>query len=727
MKDGADLDRLAGLLGVEPFYHDIWGNRREIGPATKRDLVQAMGFPAGTPEEAADSLFRLRERDWRRMLRPVFVLGESDAVEIDFTVPDRTGPAGITWTLSEEFGDVHWGEQPLSDLPAIGEETFDDVRYTRHRLTLPEALPQGYHRLAIQLNVADSVVHEGAACVIVAPESCLSPDELAGGDGWSWGMGVQLYALRSAANWGIGDYADAGSAAEQAAAMGAGVLGLNPLHALFPADPNHNSPYSPSNRGFLNTLFIDVAGLPELAESPEARSLIESADFQAQLQAAREAPLVNYGAVADLKMPVLDLVFKSARESTGPRRDAFLLFQREMDEPLVRQSVFDALHEHFFKGEGKWAWQDWPEAYRDPRSEAVERFAEENADRVEFFQWLQFVADDQLADAAHRAHRAGMPIGFYRDLAVANHPGGAAAWSAQDVIVQGANVGSPPDMFSPDGQNWGLAPLSPLGLVETAYETFIQSLRANMRHAGAIRIDHVMALQHLFWIPSRPDHEGGAYVAYPMRDLVRIIALESRRNRCLVIGEDLGTVPEGFRPAMQKAGILSYRVLYFERGPDKGFIAPEHYPRDSLVSVTTHDLPTLKGWWNGHDIRIRAELGQYSEPGALDSELAERRTDRERLLSSMRWSGVVPQETGSETLTAELAGAIHGYLARTPGRILMVQVEDMVGEIDQPNLPGTVHQHPNWQRKLPVAIGTIPESPIARAIVQAIDREHGRG
>ena len=206
MTDGADLDRLAELVGIEPFYHDIWGNRREIGPATKRDLIQAMGFPAGTPEEAADSLYRLREREWRRMLTPVFVLGDGDSPEIDFTVPAQTDPAGITWTLSEEEGDVHWGEQPLSELPPTGEAVFDDVHYTRHKLALPAGLSHGYHRLAIQLNAGGGVVHEGAATLILAPNRCLTPDEMVEGGGQTWGVGVQLYALRSPGNWGIGDY-----------------------------------------------------------------------------------------------------------------------------------------------------------------------------------------------------------------------------------------------------------------------------------------------------------------------------------------------------------------------------------------------------------------------------------------------------------------------------------------------------------------------------------------
>jgi 4-alpha-glucanotransferase len=720
MTDGADLDRLAELVGIEPFYHDIWGNRREIGPATKRDLIQAMGFPAGSPEEAADSLYRLTERQWRRMLTPVFVLGDGDSPQIDFTVPEQTEPAGITWTLSEEVGDVHWGEQPLSQLPPVAEAVFDDVRYTRHKLALPTSLPHGYHRLAIQLNVGGGVVHEGAAMLILTPNRCLTPDELVEGGGQTWGVGVQLYALRSPTNWGIGDYTDAGAIAERAAKLGAGVLGLNPLHALFPADPNHNSPYSPSNRGFLNTLYIDVAGLLELEHSAKARKLVGSKDFQQRLRAVREAELVNYAAVSDLKMPVLELLFQSARSAQGQRWDAFLLFQREMDEPLVRQATFDALHEHFYKGQGKWSWQEWPEAFRDPDGEAVARFARENAERIEFFQWLQWVADDQLGAAAHRARAAGMPIGFYRDLAVANHPGGAAAWATQDVIVRGASVGSPPDMFNPGGQNWGLAPLSPVGLIETGYAAFIDVLRANMRHAGAVRIDHVMALQHLFWIPDRPDHEGGAYVSYPFRDLLRIVALESRRNHCLVIGEDLGTVPEGFRPVMQQAGVLSYRVLYFERGEDRGFIAPEHYPRDALVTATTHDLPTLKGWWTGRDIEWRDRIGQFKDAEALEAEWQERRRDRERLLASMRWWGAVPPDTGADELTPELVAGIHRYLAMTPGRMLMVQVEDVVGEVEQPNLPGTVDEHPNWRHKLPVTVEDIGAAPLLTGIAAAV-------
>jgi 4-alpha-glucanotransferase len=719
MTGGADLDRLADLVGIEPFYHDIWGNRRDVTATTKRDLIQAMGLPAGDDAEIAASLREFALRPWRRMLTPVQVIDEGQPVGIDFAVPENAAvETAIAWAVAEEQGDVHHGEVRLADLPRSGEARFEDIRYGRHTLTLPLTLPLGYHRLSLRKIEDGTVVEEGGCMLIVAPERGLTPDEMAEG-GRIWGVGLQLYALRSAGNWGIGDFADLGRFAEAVAGQGAGLVGLSPLHALFPADPNHIGPYSPSNRATLNVLYIDVGGLPELADCAEAKALIESAEFQQRLRAARDSDQVDYAAVAALKLPVLEKLFP-AFQASSPRRDDFELFRQAVGDLLRHQAVFDALHESFYRGQGLWSWRDWPEPYRNPTGEAVEQFALDHADRVGFFQWLQWLADDQLAAAAHRARAAGMPVGFYRDLAVANHPGGAAAWATQDVIVRGASVGSPPDMFNPGGQNWGLAPLSPVGLIETGYAAFIDVLRANMRHAGAVRIDHVMALQHLFWIPDRPDHEGGAYVSYPFRDLLRIVALESRRNHCLVIGEDLGTVPEGFRPVMQQAGVLSYRVLYFERGEDRGFIAPEHYPRDALVTATTHDLPTLKGWWTGRDIEWRDRIGQFKDAEALEAEWQERRRDRERLLASMRWWGAVPPDTGADELTPELVAGIHRYLAMTPGRMLMVQVEDVVGEVEQPNLPGTVDEHPNWRHKLPVTVEDIGAAPLLTGIAAAV-------
>lgn len=710
--DQTDLDRLADRVGIEPSYWDIWGNFRLVSAETKRAIVAAMGLPAASDAEIAASLGLVTARPWRRLLEPVHVLGEAEPVTVTFAVADRVGGATVSWDVVEEGGATHQGESPLYHLEVVERTVLDGMGHRRCRLTLPLGLPLGYHRL--KLEVRGAATQEGATTLIIAPERCLTPDELVPG-GHLWGIGLQLYALRSGRDWGVGDFGDLARFTELAAGLGAGMVGLNPLHALFPADPNHFGPYSPSNRSFLNILAIDVTAVPDLSESAEARALIAGGDFQQRLAAARGAELVDYPAVSGLKLPVLERLYHSFRllhlDTAEPsaRGHAFRAFQQgmgqqEMGPALRRQAIFEALHEHLYHADpAQWDWHGWPEPLRHPNSPEVAAFATEHAGRVEFFEYLQWLADGQLAAAAAAARAAGMPVGLYCDLAVANHPGGAAAWANPEVVLSGASVGAPPDMFNPKGQNWGLAPLSPVGLREAAYAPFIHVLRANMRHAGALRIDHVMALQHLFWIPAGTEGEG-AYVTYPLQDLTRIVALESRRNRCLVIGEDLGTVPEGFRPAMARAGILSYRVLYFERDGQGNFLPPEAYPEDALVTVTTHDLATFAGFWQGRDLDWRTRLGLYPSEDARNGDAGGREHDRWRLLEALARAGVLPDSQRDRhaipEATMELVAAVYRYLAKTPGRVLNMQIEDAIGEIEQPNLPGTVDQHPNWRRRL---------------------------
>ena len=726
----SDLDRLAERLGIEPFYHDIWGNRRETSDATKRALAAAMGYPAGNGEELAASLHAVEDRAWRRMLPPVLVIDEGTPLSLALAVPAGLEDADLTWTLTEEGGTAHRASLRVGSLPLADQRTLDGVAYERRTVStrLPPTLPLGYHRLAVVIRpkgVGGTL--EGGTVLIVAPQRCLTVEEVVPG-GRTWGIGLQLYALKSGDDWGIGDFDDLGRFAETAAGLGAGLVGLNPLHALFPTDPNHIGPYSPSSRTFLNILYIDVERVPELSATPEAQALIASEDFRQRLAAVRAAELVDYPAVSALKMPVLEALhatFRALGESDARRRD-FEAFRREMGEPLRRHAVFEALHEHFYRRDSSlWMWRNWPPAFRNPDSPEVQAFAAEQAGRVDFFEYLQWEADRQLGVAAERGHRAGLPIGFYRDLAVAAHPGGAAAWGDSDILVQGANVGAPPDQFNMKGQNWGLAPLSPVGLRESAYGSFIAMLRANMRHAGALRIDHVMALQHLFWIPA--DGSDGAYVEYPFQDLLRIVALESRRNRCIVIGEDLGTVPEGFRPALERAGILSYRVLYFERSGDGGFKAPQDYPVGAMVTVTTHDLATFKGFWTNRDLDWRVRLDLYPDEGARNKDAWDRGVDRWWMLQALERQGLrpasYPNNEGSQPFSRELMEAVHRYLARSPGRIAMVQIEDALGEVEQPNLPGTVDQHPNWRRRLGVPVEAMAGDEGLRRLAEAVRSE----
>ena len=378
-----------------------------------------------------------------------------------------------------------------------------------------------------------------------------------------------------------------------------------------------------------------------------------------------------------------------------------------------------------------WGWPECPEPYRDPESSAVQGFAAERIDRVEFYMYLQWLADRQLGAAGRRAFELGLGVGVYQDLAVSIDRGGAEAWANRDLYALAASAGAPPDEFNQKGQDWGLPPIVPDRLREAAYTPFIATLRANMRHAGALRIDHVMGLARLFWVPPGGKPQDGAYVHYPFADLLGILALESHRNRCLVIGEDLGTVPEELRRDLAAAGVLSYRLLYFERRDDGEFKPPAEYPAQALVAISTHDLPTLAGWWEGRDLQLRTELGLFPSEAVRDAQFAARAQDRARLLAALERGGLLPAEATRDPasmpeMTNAFARALHVHLARSPAQVLVVQLEDIALARDQPNLPGTTDQHPNWRRRLTLTLERLPEDPRFAELARTLAVERGR-
>jgi 4-alpha-glucanotransferase len=372
----------------------------------------------------------------------------------------------------------------------------------------------------------------------------------------------------------------------------------------------------------------------------------------------------------------------------------------------------------------------------DPHSPAVAEFAREHAGRVEFFQFLQWEADRQLALAARAGRDAGLSVGLYRDAAVGVNPEGAAAWADQELLSPGASVGAPPDPLSRAGQNWGLAPINPLVLRRRGFAPFIETLRANMRHAGVLRIDHVMSLQRLYWIPNGMEGSAGAYVNYPFHELVRLVALESHRHRCAVIGEDLGTVPEGFRETLRAANILSYRVVHFERRwqDDAAYIACAEYPPLAAASAATHDLASLKGFWLGRDIAWRTRLDLYPDAAAEATEAGERHRDRRLLLEALAHEGLIAWDRFGEFLrdghepifTDELGDAIHAYLARSQARLMLVQLEDVVGEEEQANLPGTTDTHPNWRRRMTRTLEDVLAGAELTRVAALVGRERGK-
>ncbi len=717
MNDPAsDLHALARHCGIADGYDDIWGQHHATSDAVRRALLAAMHLPVDTAD-AGTILRGLQDAHWQKPLQPVLVVRAGAPARIELNLPVEFAGRPWRWTLTLENGETRRGElvpehlSPLGQRRPAGADFWDRTEaadFSRHLILLPALTLTGYHRFAVE--TPDG--RHDAMALIVVPPACYQPDAIRN-EGKVWGPAVQLYGLRSRRNWGVGDFTDLRNLVDVTADAGGGIVGTNPLHALFPDNPAHISPYSPSSRAALNLVYLDVEALPEFAACAAAQARVADPAFQARLRSLRATELVDYPAVWAAKREVLELLWQHFRDNEWAhdtvRARAFQSFRERGGAPLERLARFEALQAHFRSEDaGCWGWPAWPEAFRDPDGAAVAAFVAEHADAVAFHAWLQWCGDDQLGAVGRQSWRRGLGVGLYADLAVGVNPGGADAWGWQGVFARGAHAGAPPDDFNLHGQEWGLPPFVPHRLREAAYAPFIELLRANMKHAGALRIDHVMGLARIFWVAAGRPASEGAYVSYPLDDLLGIVALESQRNHCLVIGEDLGTVPEGFRPRLAAADFLAYRPFLFERTDDGGFRPPGAYERKALVAASTHDLPTLAGLWQGLDIDRRSELGLFPTEALRERVIVERAQDRARLLVALERDGLLPAGTGIHPvavpgLTPELVTAIHAWLARTPCQVLAVQPEDVLGQAEQANLPGSPDdRHPNWRRRLPL-------------------------
>ena len=723
MTGRAALVRLAGLVGIETQYTDALGQTREASDETLLALIGAFGLPSNPVRAAAE--LEERERTPPLGLAPAHLVHFEEArPKLALRLPARCRE--VAWTCRLEGGEERRGNAPVTT----------GLSGKRFMMPLPAGLPAGYHRLSLEAGGVTAQLD-----LIVTPARCHLPPELGPGTR-SWGLTCQLYGLRSARDWGMGDLTDLASISAAAGSCGAAVLGTNPLHALFMSEPLHFSPYSPSSRTRLDYLYIDPAAVPGFAEDEGVQALIAGEWFGATRWAARSAELVDYSAVAACKRPVLEALWRrfqgldvdddgAARTGLGA---SFRRFQQKEGRSLRDFAIFETLHEHYCRERRGFSWRNWPAAMRDPQSSEVAEFAAAHRDRVEFFQFLQWEADRQLAAAAQAAHEAGLSIGLYRDLAVGADPNGAEAWADQELVAPRASIGAPPDQLSRSGQNWGLAPINPLVLRRQGFAPFIACLRANMQHAGILRIDHVMSLNRLYWIPNGMEATDGCYVEYPFDDLLRLVALESCRQGCAVIGEDLGTVPPGFRETMRAANLLSYRILIFERHHDGGFTTPAEYPPLAAASAATHDLATVAGFWLGRDITLRRRLGLYPDAAAETAEEAERSRDRRLLLQALVAEGLLEpedlarylSEAGEPTYSADLGNAIQSFLARSRARLMLVQLEDVVGESEQANLPGTIDGHPNWRRRLSRTVENILAGPELRGIASTVEEARRR-
>ncbi|RTM05792.1 MAG: 4-alpha-glucanotransferase [Bradyrhizobiaceae bacterium] len=630
-----DLLAQARIKGVQSEFIDALGKLRVTDPVALKSILDAL------PEK----------RVYRFVAGPVVVR----ALGHPRTELAAVGAPPLNWKLSANGNVIAQGE------------TREPV------IAWPAGLPLGYHRLT--LTDAEGVTEE--VPMIVAPERAFGGDFDRG-----WLLAVQLYSVRSSCNWGIGDFTDLADLVRLAKQLGADGVGLNPLHVLFDDHPADCSPYSPNSRLFLNPLYIDVEAIPEFS----ADLVPDAAATAARL---REGDRVPYADMAALKWLALRAAFNSfVTSASAVRRKEFDAFRSARAPLLSRFACFEVLRHRFAA-----PWWEWPHEWRQPdEAKCAELRNGPDKREVEFVEFVQWIADSQLHAAKELASGLGMRVGLYLDVAVGVQSNGFDAWNEQMAISRHLAVGAPPDVLNTVGQDWGLAGFNAGGLEAQSFVPFADMLAASMRHAGAIRLDHVLGLKRLYLVPRGFKPDNGAYVQMPFEALLGVVARESAAHKCIVIGEDLGTVPEGFREMMQDFGIWSYLVMMFERDDAGHFRNVDHYRPNALVTLNTHDLSTYAGWRSFSDLKMKRSLGL--DPGENDQ---------------ARWDalGALDEILRQNGIKANDLYSVLAFLSRTPSRLLAVSMEDLLGVIDQPNIPGTINEHPNWRQRLPDALDKI--------------------
>lgn len=662
---------LARRAGISVEWQDYAGQSHDVSPAVLRHVLSALGLPADTSRELSSSRRLLTKRSTLADLPPLVT-----AVAGRPTRLDVGGSEAQSAELVLESGET----RPLALLPARG------------RLRVPAIAEIGYHRLRVE---------DREIVLAVSPARCRSIEDVVP-DARLWGLAAQLYGLNYPGDVGIGDLAGAADLARAAGAKGADAIALSPMHALYAADPARFGPYAPSSRLFLNPLHA----APELVFGRSIKVEPSSANG-----------LIDWPEASGAKYALLRSVFElflDGDDWDGPLGADFARYRADQGSLLYEHACFEALQAARMPQR---EWRTWPSDLRDPRGAAVTFFARSQPDEILYHQFLQWVSDRSLAAAQNVARQAGMRIGLIEDLAVGMDPNGSHAWSWQGDILLGLTIGAPPDLLNPRGQDWGLTGFSPRAMEGGGFVPFLATLQAAMRHAGGIRVDHAMGLARLWLIPEGSSPAEGAYLNFPVADLLRLLALESVRHNVVVIGEDLGTVPEGFHDMLEQSGIHGMRVLWFERDAQTGFVPPRGWGSTDVAMTSTHDLPTVAGWWKGSDIDVRHEHGRLGEGVDPDTVRKEREQDRPRL-----WSAFVREQVGEGPLpepneTDRVVDAAVRFIAKTEVPLSLIPLEDLLGQEEQPNLPGTVTEHPNWRRRLPMAADLVLEAEaVARRI-----------
>jgi 4-alpha-glucanotransferase len=712
------LHKAAAEWGVEREYWDIFGNRHVASADIEVRILGSLGVDVSSQDTVEEA--RMRRFQQRSAVLPnTSVVSESDKV-VDISLPATLNGPRIHIEARLEDGRVLRADSEPDQASAAIELQRDGLRWFVYRTPLPDGTPLGYHTVRVSVEGRPALAAE--ASLIVCPERAYFPEQLQQG-GRTAGIAVMLWGLRSQRNWGCGDFTDLRAFTDWIADdVRASFIGLNPLHAIHNRTPYNTSPYLPLSIFYKNFIYLDIQRIPEFVGCDVAERELSSEAVQREITDLRNSEFVEYERVSQLKKRFLKILFDEFQRRIRGKSDrgaAFEEYCSHEGERLEKFALYCALDEVLHaQDNNRWTWLDWPAEYRDSGSAACKAFAQEHREMLDFYKYVQFVIEEELAEAQEYTKAKGMAIGLYHDLALATDSAGADLWAYRNLYVTGCRVGSPPDAFSPKGQDWAFPPPNTIANAEDGYRGFRASIQAIVKYGGALRIDHVMRLFRLFWIPDGTEAANGVYVKDNAIDLLRILALESVRSRNIVVGEDLGTVTDEMRETLARVRILSYRLLYFEKRKDGTFTASSEYPKQALVASTTHDLPTIAGFWIGRDIEARHAAGLVDDSG-YRAQLSDRQLEKQRMLEVLHEERLLPEDyTRNSAEVPELDGILHnavaGFLAQTPSALLLLNQEDLTKETEQQNLPGSTSQYPNWRRKMRFAVDELHQPGISR-------------
>lgn len=673
------LHKLAHHAGIAVHWTDANGRPQQVADDVLRKVLAGLGHPADDSEAVQASLAELEQVEQGHRLPPLLTAEYGQPLSLQRYFKPGTGcqvhlEDGATLDLKL---DEH------ARLPGMIPVGYQDVRADGQHFTLAVAPSRCY-------NVADAVGDTPAR---------------------AWGLSAQLYSLRREGDGGFGDTQALEVLARAAGERGADALAISPMHAMCSADNSRYSPYSPSSRLFLNSLY---AAPGTILGERAVRLAIETAGLATTLQDLEALPLIDWPAAASAKQRLLRALYDAFTGSEHPLNNDFSSFRHHGGEALENHCRFEAIQAQRASAGESLDWRQWPEELHDPRGVAVARFAREHSEEVGFYAFCQWLADRSLTRAQAAARAAGMRIGLVADLAVGADGAGSQAWSFQDELLSSLTVGAPPDILNRSGQGWGISAFSPEGLVRNGFRAFIEMLRANFAHAGGLRIDHVMGLQRLWVIPADSPPSEGAYLHYPIDDMLRLLTLESYRHKAIVLGEDLGTVPDGLREKLAARHMLGMRVLLFEQSHTGHFRHVLEWPDDALATSTTHDLPTLNGWWRARDIDWNHKL-ELINPDTEQQWRVTREQERRGLKHLL--AGDPQNFKGERDEVEQLIDASVRFLGHTRAPLVLLPLDDALGIEEQANLPGTIDSHPNWQRRYNIPVqNLLDDSDAARRL-----------